>query len=83
MMNTGEKRRVSKMKCPKCGSDDWVYTDNEREILELDDNGHAIQIDFPCFCTDCGCEFFRREVFVHSGERTEWIVDGEFIEGSE
>ena len=71
------------MKCPKCGSEDWIYTDDEREIHELDDNGSTIQIDFPCYCPYCGSNFYRRDVFVHSGEKTEWIFDGEFIEESE
>lgn len=71
------------MKCPKCGSDGWIYTDDEHQIRDLGGNGYALQIDFPCYCPYCECEFFRREVYVLSGRETEWIVDGEIIEESE
>lgn len=73
------------MKCPKCGSEAWVYVDDpcETVVRELGDNGGAIQVDFPCYCPYCNSAFFRRDVFVHSGEKTEWIFDGDFIEESE
>lgn len=62
------------MKCPNCDSEDWNYTEDRPIISELDDNGYAIQLDFKCHCPECECVFYRREVFVHSGE-TEWIVE--------
>ena len=62
------------MKCPYCGSEDWDYSEDRPIISELDDNGYAIQIDFPCYCPDCDGSFYRREEFVHAGKKTEWIV---------
>lgn len=63
------------MKCPNCGSEDWEYTEGCPIISELDDNGYAIQIDIRCYCYDCKEFFCRRDVFVHSGKKTEWIVE--------
>lgn len=72
------------MKCPKCGSEAWVYVDDPCEVvLRESDSGDAIQVDFPCYCPYCDGAFFRRDVFVHSGEKTEWIFNGDFIKESE
>lgn len=63
------------MSCPNCDSENWDYTEERPIVHELDDFGYAIQLDFPCRCPDCGCEFYRREEFVHSGKKTIWFVE--------
>ena len=62
------------MRCPNCDSENWDYTESCPIINELDYNGYTIQIDFGCYCNDCKESFYRRDVFVHSGKKTEWIV---------
>lgn len=55
------------MYCPNCGSEDWVFTGGLPDVHKLDDIGYVALLDVPCYCPDCGCEFYRREEFTYTG----------------